>query len=54
MTARALFQFYKVKLLNYGVLIVSLEQVSHVVTVLLLLTLNKSAPTGTVPLGFSN
>ena len=46
MAAGDVFQFYKFKLLNSGVLIVNSEQVSHVVTVFLLLTLNKSMSTG--------
>ena len=54
MVAVILFQFYKFKLLNYGVLIVNFEQVSHVVTVLLLLTLSKSLATGMILLRFSN
>ena len=40
MTAGVLFQIYKFKLLNSGVLIINFEQVPHVITVLL--TLNKT------------
>ena len=54
MTAGVLIQVYKLKLLNSGVLIVNFEQVSHVVTRLLLLNLNKSIPSGKVFLRFSN
>ena len=54
MAAGVLFQFCKVKMLNSGVVIVNFEHVSHVVTVLLMLTLNKSMQPGRVLLRFSN
>ena len=54
MVAGVLVQLYKVKLLNSGVLMVNFEQISHVVTVLLLLILSKSMPTGRILLRFSN
>ena len=54
MAASVLYQFYKFKLVNSGVLIVNFEQVLHVATVLLLLTLNDSMSTRRVSLRFSN
>ena len=54
MTAGFRFKIHKFRLLNSGFLIVNFEQVSHVVILFLLLTLNNSIPPGRVPLRFSD